>query len=196
MLRKALKRVGGRLAAGFAVQMPNSHIVGGNPEDVEEQEKMFQQWKSKLDGLIEQINARKEGVFEKFFDARRSELKMVNFYLSFEVIGRTISMKYSSNDEWFYTNTNCSACGTCVNICPVENIEMLEGKPSWRRMHRCEQCFACLQWCPKGAIQCVIYPPHRVRGDESAKRTENRKRYHHPEIKLADLTRRRQANVG
>lgn len=111
--------------------MPNSHIVGGNPEAVEEQEKMFQRWKSKRDGLIEQISEKKEGVFKKFVDARRSELKMVNFILSFEFVVRMVSIRYSSNDEWFYINTNCNACG---DICAAKNIEMLEGKPYWRRM--------------------------------------------------------------
>jgi Pyruvate/2-oxoacid:ferredoxin oxidoreductase delta subunit len=49
---------------------------------------------------------------------------------------------------------------------------MANGKPIWQ--HRCEQCFACLQWCPEESIQ-------------YGKKTQKKKRYHHPEIKLSDM---------
>jgi MinD superfamily P-loop ATPase len=57
-------------------------------------------------------------------------------------------------------------------VCQVENIEMKDGKPTW--LHHCEQCLACLQWCPQEAIQV-------------GRKTEGRKRYHHPEITASDL---------
>ncbi|MEN6358816.1 MAG: hypothetical protein ABFD59_01960 [Smithella sp.] len=44
--------------------------------------------------------------------------------------------------------------------------------PAWH--HRCEQCFACIQWCPEEAIQ-------------YGKGTRNKKRCHHPEISLKDM---------
>jgi Pyruvate/2-oxoacid:ferredoxin oxidoreductase delta subunit len=46
------------------------------------------------------------------------------------------------------------------------------GKPIWQ--HTCEQCFACLQWCPEEAIQ-------------YGKNTKKKRRYHHPEIRLRDM---------
>jgi MinD superfamily P-loop ATPase len=51
---------------------------------------------------------------------------------------------------------------------------MVDGRPTWH--HRCEQCFACLQWCPEEAIQF---------GTETA----GKDRYHHPDVTLADMRR-------
>ena len=30
-------------------------------------------------------------------------------------------------------------------------VELKDGRPMW--LHRCEQCMACLQWCPAEAIE-------------------------------------------
>ena len=54
-------------------------------------------------------------------------------------------------DKQFRVDDKCNQCGICGKVCPSENITMQEGKPVWN--HHCEQCFACLQWCPKKAIQ-------------------------------------------
>ncbi len=58
--------------------------------------------------------------------------------------------------------------------CPVNNITMVNGKSVWQ--HSCETCFACFQWCPQGAIRGEI--------------VEYEKRYHHPDVRLADMLRR------
>ncbi|WP_413814614.1 hypothetical protein [Candidatus Cryosericum septentrionale] len=57
-------------------------------------------------------------------------------------------------------------------MCPVGDIEQVDGRPVWQ--HHCQQCFACLQWCPKEAIQFGKETPHG-------------KRYHHPGVKLSDM---------
>jgi MinD superfamily P-loop ATPase len=44
--------------------------------------------------------------------------------------------------------------------------------PEWK--HHCEQCFACLHWCPQKAIQ-------------YGKRTSGRIPYHHPDIKMSEM---------
>ena len=75
-------------------------------------------------------------------------------------------------DYGFYADESCINCGTCEKICPGGNIEMKNEKPSWT--HKCEQCFACLQWCPKSAIQF---------GDNMKKQL----RYHHPKVESTDL---------
>ena len=75
-------------------------------------------------------------------------------------------------DSGFYADENCINCQTCEKICPVNNIKMKKKKPVWQ--HNCEQCFACLQWCPKQAIQ---FGEHTI----------GNKRYRHPDVKAADL---------
>jgi Fe-S-cluster-containing hydrogenase component 2 len=57
-------------------------------------------------------------------------------------------------------------------VCPVNNIIIVDGKPHWQ--HRCQQCLACLHYCPEIAIQY---------GDKTLKKG----RYHHPEVSAKDL---------
>jgi ferredoxin len=75
-------------------------------------------------------------------------------------------------DHGFHADENCIECGICVQVCPVSNIEMVDGRPAWH--HRCEQCFACLQWCPQEALQ-------------FREGTVGKWRYHHPEVALRDM---------
>lgn len=75
-------------------------------------------------------------------------------------------------ERGFNVGENCNGCGTCNKVCPVANIEMQSGKPTF--LHHCEQCMACIQWCPKQAIN-------------YKDKTQNRGRYHHPDIKVGDI---------
>ena len=53
-------------------------------------------------------------------------------------------------DSGFQTLDACNGCGTCVKVCPVQNIAIKDGKPEW--LHHCENCLACYNWCPQKAI--------------------------------------------
>jgi ferredoxin len=79
-------------------------------------------------------------------------------------------------DKDFISDEKCTACGTCAAICPVKNIDMVEGKPVWK--HHCEMCCACLHFCPVEAIQ---WGP----------KTKTRGRYRHPAVMLADMKAQR-----
>ena len=46
----------------------------------------------------------------------------------------------------------CTACGQCVEICPVEAITMNEGQISINQ-DDCSECGACESECPSGAIE-------------------------------------------
>ena len=75
-------------------------------------------------------------------------------------------------DRKFCADEKCNNCEICAHVCPAANIRMIDGKPSW--LHHCEQCLACLQWCPQEAIQ-------------YGKNTIKYPRYHHPEVTLDDM---------
>ena len=74
----------------------------------------------------------------------------------------------------FYCLEQCSLCSQCVNICPVDNIIILDNKVFWGS--KCEQCMACIQWCPQKAI---THPALK----------KKRQRYTHPNVSVQQLQR-------
>lgn len=74
-------------------------------------------------------------------------------------------------DKSIYADEKCNGCSTCSDVCPVNNIQIINDRPEWK--HHCEMCFACDEWCPKHAIH------HWGRPDGI--------KYHHPTIKLSDM---------
>ena len=51
----------------------------------------------------------------------------------------------------FYATDECINCGLCARVCPLANIEMVDGKPKWNKT--CVHCTACINKCPKKAIE-------------------------------------------
>ena len=185
--RKVVESRGGKLSAGFAVHMPMNNITipfmySGTVGDKEQ--KLFAHWRKESGVIYEYINVRKEGKFEA-----TSKLLISLFYPIDKIFARwRIESKYNKltnsnlnkDDLWpmmdvsFHSDEKCNGCGICSRICPVKNIKMVDGTPSWQ--HHCERCMACLQWCPKEAIQ-------------FDKDSIGRKRYHHPDVDLSDMIR-------
>lgn len=84
---------------------------------------------------------------------------------------KSIEEVFRLTDRSLTVKGNCTGCGICNKVCPVDNINIEDGKPTW--LNRCEMCFACHEWCPKKAIV------HWGRKEGVY--------YRHPEIKLQDL---------
>ncbi|MGB6369559.1 MAG: EFR1 family ferrodoxin, partial [Atribacterota bacterium] len=174
-LDKIIKSHGGKLAAGFAVNMPYNYITPSfvlngffksfvlREIAIEKQQTMFTNWKKKLESIYEFVNARKEGEFETSAEIIEH---LVDFLNLKETLGKTVWLKIAGFDRktnlpfqeslqlmdyGFKCDDKCNRCGICSKVCPVRNIKMVDGRPVWQ--HHCEQCFACLQWCPKEAIQ-------------------------------------------
>ncbi len=51
----------------------------------------------------------------------------------------------------FRVSSDCSGCGRCAKACPLGNVTMVDGKPSWG--NNCASCVACYHVCPKECIQ-------------------------------------------
>jgi len=176
-LGKVIELRGGNLAAGFTVQMPSN--IEAVP--AEEQQKLFNDWNNKLESIQEYVKARDEGEFETMGLPLKIALAPIFFYYKnktfkfFKKISESPDSDFKQltwlSDKRFYTDDNCEGCGTCSQVCPVHNIKIIEGRPEWQ--HHCEICFACLNWCPNGAI-------HGEWISEEVK-------YHHPDIEVADM---------
>lgn len=51
----------------------------------------------------------------------------------------------------FYATDACIGCGKCQKDCPLNNIEIVSGKPKWGG--DCTHCMACICGCPATAIE-------------------------------------------
>ena len=46
----------------------------------------------------------------------------------------------------------CEGCETCVDVCPADVFEMVDGKANVARPDDCLECGACAEECPPQAI--------------------------------------------
>ena len=51
----------------------------------------------------------------------------------------------------FTASSACIGCGQCVKRCPMNNVTLKDGKPSWGK--NCTHCMACICYCPVSAIE-------------------------------------------
>ena len=93
----------------------------------------------------------------------------------FALESKVFSGLHVKNVKKFTVNNTCISCGTCVGVCPRNNIQLVGGKPSFGTY--CIGCLSCIQYCPKQAINV-------------GKVTEKRKRFPNPNTKAADLTQK------
>ena len=154
---------GKKLNYSAEIAQPGNYLVmyGANPED--RQKKVLAEGKTKTAAIALAIQNGIENSVRKisFFE------KCMGWFMHAVML-----KKITTYDTNFTINEACIDCGVCEKVCPRNNIDNTNGKRSWKG--NCEQCMACIQWCPKEAIQ-------------YKKVTQKRKRYHNPEVQAKDL---------
>jgi len=167
-MQKLMHKRGLTLSAGFNLVMPSNYIPWGGPGPIEKQIRRIRGCENKIMKIAKPI-ANHEKV--------RIEKGPLWQNIVFSWINRWTFPHIPTMDKSFWSDDKCNSCGVCATVCPCGNIKMnAAGRPVWQ--HQCEQCLACIQWCPQEAIQ-------------FGKRTVRFERYHHPDIFLRDMLERK-----
>ena len=155
------------LSAGFYVLMPNNFIIGYDVHSEDRQRKYFEEAIKIIDTIQKTVENSENNLRKDFFEKRRFKSEKFNKDFRDNVYGY---------DKSFYAEDNCTSCGICVKVCPINNINLEKGIPQW--LHKCQQCLACINFCPEKCIQF---------GDKTIKT----QRYNHPEITFKDIAKQK-----
>ncbi len=156
-----------RVSAFFSVRMPHNAPFKDHAKTLVNKELTFDQALLHTTTIAAHIQTREYIAYPK-----GNRLKLFLQKLIYETNAKT------TFDKRFFVDDQCTGCTTCAKICPTNNIMMnVDQKPEWL-LKNCQACFACVQWCPKVAIQYT-------------KQTVDVPRYHHPDVRLKDLLIRR-----
>ena len=158
-INKILAKKGFQLNGGYNISMPGNYIKMYDLDPEEEQLKKIKESEYKAKNIADKILS---GI---------TEVKYDKFGFIAKVINNLWQKRVNRSDNIFFCTESCDSCGICAEVCPVDNIKIVNKKPEWQ--HKCQECLACINYCPKIAIQ--------------TKNSINRGRYHHPDVSANDL---------
>jgi ferredoxin len=103
---------------------------------------------------------------------KKKNKRVSRFTRMFRSINENFVEKVATMDKDYTVSDACTGCGICEKVCPVKNIVLENDRPRYN--HHCEQCVACIQFCPQRAIN-------------YKDATQNRRRYTNPGITYKEL---------
>ena len=135
-----MKNTGRIFGAMYSVKMPDNWTPVFDLTNAEEVAEINRKADEEIDGIIRKIKMGVDGdhVGDKL--GKFMEVVYPGFY------------KTLSKTSHLHVEDTCIGCGLCAKNCPVNAIEMKDGKPAWVKQN-CAMCLGCLHRCPKFAIQ-------------------------------------------
>lgn len=158
VLEKALEKKKMPLSSSWEMVLPNNYIVAIDVDTPEIVKQDFEKAEELLMRINEQIKNKQ---------ADHSHIPCSTQFLKTDIIGALFNA-FGKGTSAFYATDACVSCGLCQKICPSSAIKLQDGKPQWHG--NCDNCLACINRCPKAAIQ-------------HGKGTLNRGRYQNPILK-------------
>ena len=133
--------------------MPENYIAMFHAPQAEEARRIVEQAEPALQKVLAQLRAGQEfsPLRDTLYDRFMSGPVNPAFY------------RFFVKADAFRATDVCIGCGKCVELCPLNNIRLENGKPVWGK--HCTHCMACICDCPKEAI-------------EYGKKSKGKPRYH------------------
>lgn len=134
------KNTGRTFDAMYSVKMPDNWTPVFDLTNADEVAEINRKADEEIDGIIRKIKMGVEGDHVNDKLPKFAEFVYPGFYKSL------------SKTSHLHVEDSCIGCGLCAKSCPVNAIEMKNGKPTWTKKN-CAMCLGCLHRCPKFAIQ-------------------------------------------
>ena len=156
--------------------MPENYIAMFNAPRNEQARSIVEQAEPALQKVLAQLKAGQE------FPPPRETL--YDRFMSGPV--NPVFYRFFVKADAFRATDACIGCGKCVELCPLNNIHLENGKPVWGK--NCTHCMACICYCPKEAIEYGKKRGRKIRNKNinayGRKQEQKNKKKCRPEIKI------------
>lgn len=129
----------------------------------------------RIEKITHKSNERIKALIPNIVEKKGSRIKSVNKWMLGMYLKNISSIH--AFDKNFNVSKDCTSCGLCRDICLADNITVKNRSIEFN--HQCEACLACIHHCPNKAINYLT-------------KTQDRRRYTHPEINSKELISRKQ----
>ena len=123
------------------IVMPENYIAMFSAPQADEAREIVAKTEPNIDCVIASIQS------NQLFAPTRNNL--YDRFMSGSV--NPIFYKFFVKANAFTASSACIGCGQCVKRCPMNNVTLKDGKPSWGK--NCTHCMACICYCPVSAIE-------------------------------------------
>jgi ferredoxin len=182
-LERLLRRKGKRLASQFVLNMCNNDSRHGryHVPDRAEISTIEAEVLSRFTLIRDTVLARaesREADSGVLFPSHKN--RAIGYLIEKMVVMLMALSEHLGGVNYFYVDASCNGCRVCEQVCLSTKVRLVDGKPFWRRDTLCYMCFACLNFCPRAAVQI-----HSIPGVKSF--TLENGRYPHPYATIADI---------
>lgn len=125
-----------KLSSFFTLKYISNYIRAGRNAESSRADKAFEDNEPKISDIV-------------------SSIKDKEIYPIGNLVGITLTFynfwkNVRKRDKKFNVNEECISCEICKRVCPSSNIILENSRPKW--MGNCSDCMACINLCPKNAI--------------------------------------------
>ena len=129
-----------KLNSAYTVLMPSNYMIFGNVDDPQKAIIIIDKAKIRIENICKNINAKLE-----IFDLVKGKFKFI------KTVVNSFFNRGALSAKPFCAKNSCNGCGLCEKICSAKIIKMEDDRPVWGE--KCYQCLACINRCPKQAIE-------------------------------------------